>query len=59
MSLRQAGAISKLTDYSDCSGPLAAISAGLTSRVTNEQLPVLGRVVREVADEVTVADRSV
>jgi len=42
--------------YSDCSGPLAAISvSGVTSRVTDERLPVLGKVVREVADELTVA----
>ena len=42
--------------YSDCSEPLAAISvSGMTSRVTEERLPELGRIVREVAAELTVA----
>ena len=42
--------------YNDCSEPLAAISvSGMTSRVTDERLPVLGRIVREVAAELTVA----
>ena len=42
--------------YSDCSEPLAAISvSGMTSRVTDDRLPALGRTVREVAAELTVA----
>jgi IclR family transcriptional regulator, acetate operon repressor len=42
--------------YSDCSEPLAAISvSGMTSRVTDDRLPALGRMVREVAAELTVA----
>src|SRR6202171_4772857 len=42
--------------YSDCSEPLAAISvSGMTSRVTEDRLPALGRIVREVAAELTVA----
>ena len=42
--------------YDDCSEPLAAISvSGLTSRMTDDRLPVLGRVVREVATELTLA----
>jgi IclR family acetate operon transcriptional repressor len=42
--------------YDDCSEPLAAISvSGMTSRLTDERLPVLGRVVREVATELTLA----
>jgi IclR family acetate operon transcriptional repressor len=42
--------------YSDCSEPLAAISvSGMTSRVTEDRLPALGRTVREVAAELTVA----
>ena len=42
--------------YSDCSEPLAAISvSGMTSRVTNDRLPALGRMVREVAAELTAA----
>jgi IclR family transcriptional regulator, acetate operon repressor len=42
--------------YSDCSEPLAAISvSGMTSRVTDDRLPALGRTVREVATELTVA----
>src|SRR5207244_6714821 len=42
--------------YSDCSEPLAAISvSGMTSRVTNERLPLLGGIVRNVAAELTLA----
>jgi IclR family acetate operon transcriptional repressor len=42
--------------YNDCSEPLAAISvSGMTSRVTDARLPSLGKAVREVAHELTVA----
>jgi IclR family acetate operon transcriptional repressor len=42
--------------YSDCSEPLAAISvSGMTSRVTQERVPELGKIVRDVAVELTVA----
>src|SRR5215813_6009820 len=42
--------------YSDCAEPLAAISvSGMTSRVTDERLPLLGRMVRDVATELTLA----
>src|ERR1700754_4517600 len=42
--------------YSDCSEPLAAISvSGMTSRVTDDRLPMLGRMVRDVARELTLA----
>src|SRR6187397_2566442 len=42
--------------YNDCSEPLAAISvSGMTSRITDERLPSLGRTVREVAAELTAA----
>ena len=42
--------------YSDCSEPLAAISvSGMTSRVTEDRAPELGRIVREVAAELTLA----
>jgi IclR family acetate operon transcriptional repressor len=42
--------------YNDCSEPLAAISvSGMTSRLTDDRLPSLGRTVREVAAELTVA----
>jgi IclR family acetate operon transcriptional repressor len=41
--------------YSDCSEPLAAISvSGMTSRITDERLPVLGCIVRTVAAELTL-----
>ena len=41
--------------YNDCSEPLAAISvSGMTSRVTDDRLPLLGRAVRNVADELTL-----
>src|SRR3954447_9384559 len=42
--------------YSDCSEPLAAISvSGMTSRVTEDRLPMLGRMVRDAAMELTLA----
>jgi len=42
--------------YNDCAEPLAAISvSGMTSRLTDERLPMLGQMVREVAAELTVA----
>lgn len=42
--------------YNDCSEPLAAISvSGMTSRVTDERLPMIGNIVRDVAAELTVA----
>src|SRR5258708_270456 len=42
--------------YNDCSEPLAAISvSGMTSRVSDDRLPDLGRIVREVATELTAA----
>jgi IclR family transcriptional regulator, acetate operon repressor len=42
--------------YSDCSEPLAGISvSGMTSRLTDDRLPALGRIVREVASGLTVA----
>ncbi|MBR0800969.1 helix-turn-helix domain-containing protein [Bradyrhizobium jicamae] len=42
--------------YNDCAEPLAAISvSGMTSRVTDDRLPQLGQVVREVAAELTLA----
>src|SRR5919197_3472213 len=42
--------------YSDCTEPLAAISvSGMTSRVTDDRLPLLGRMVRDIAAELTLA----
>jgi IclR family acetate operon transcriptional repressor len=42
--------------YNNCSEPLAAISvSGMTSRLTDDRLPALGRTVREIAAELTVA----
>jgi IclR family acetate operon transcriptional repressor len=42
--------------YNDCSEPLAAISvSGMTSRITEDRLPALGKAVREVAAELTAA----
>jgi IclR family acetate operon transcriptional repressor len=42
--------------HNDCSEPLAAISvSGMTSRLTDDRLPAFGRIVREVADELTLA----
>ena len=41
--------------FSDCSEPLAAISvSGMTSRVTADRLPLLGRMVRDAAAELTL-----
>ena len=42
--------------YNDCSEPLAAIPvSGMTSRLTDDRLPMLGQTVREVAAQLTVA----
>ncbi|MBR0824058.1 helix-turn-helix domain-containing protein [Bradyrhizobium manausense] len=42
--------------YNDCAEPLAAISvSGMTSRMTDDRLPEIGQIVREVAGELTVA----
>jgi IclR family acetate operon transcriptional repressor len=42
--------------YDDCSEPLAAISvSGKASRVPNDRLPILGKLVQEVAAELTTA----
>jgi IclR family transcriptional regulator, acetate operon repressor len=42
--------------FNDCSEPLAAISvSGMTSRVSDDRLPDLGKAVREVAAELTAA----
>ena len=42
--------------YNDCAEPLAAISvSGMTSRLTDDRLPEIGRIVRDVAGELTVA----
>ena len=42
--------------FNPCGEPLAAISvSGMTSRLTDDRLPALGRIVREVAAELTVA----
>src|ERR1700726_700368 len=42
--------------YDDCSEPLAAISvSGKASRVSNDRLPILGKLVQEVAAELTKA----
>jgi IclR family transcriptional regulator, acetate operon repressor len=42
--------------FNDCAEPLAAISvSGMTGRLTDERLPMLGQTVREVAAELTVA----
>lgn len=42
--------------YNDCAEPLAAISvSGMTSRLTDDRLPEIGEIVREVAGELTVA----
>lgn len=42
--------------YNDCAEPLAAISvSGMTSRLTDDRLPEIGQIVREVAEELTVA----
>ncbi|BAL78032.1 IclR family transcriptional regulator [Bradyrhizobium cosmicum] len=42
--------------YNDCAEPLAAISvSGMSSRMTEDRLPEIGQIVREVAGELTVA----
>ncbi|TPQ37741.1 transcriptional regulator [Bradyrhizobium guangdongense] len=42
--------------YNDCAEPLAAISvSGMTSRLTDDRLPEVGQIVRDVAAELTVA----
>jgi IclR family acetate operon transcriptional repressor len=42
--------------YNDCAEPLAAISvSGMTSRLTDERLPEIGQIVRDVAGELTRA----
>lgn len=42
--------------YNDCAEPLAAISvSGMTSRLTDDRLPEIGQIVREVAGELTAA----
>ncbi|HET7124234.1 MAG TPA: IclR family transcriptional regulator C-terminal domain-containing protein [Bradyrhizobium sp.] len=42
--------------YNDCSEPLAAISvSGMTSRLTDDRLPAIGRTVRGIAAELTAA----
>jgi IclR family transcriptional regulator, acetate operon repressor len=42
--------------FNDCSEPLAAISvSGMTSRVTDDRVPLLGSIVRNVAAELTLA----
>jgi IclR family transcriptional regulator, acetate operon repressor len=42
--------------FNDCGEPLAAISvSGMTSRLTDDRLPMLGQTVRDVAAELTVA----
>jgi IclR family acetate operon transcriptional repressor len=41
--------------YNDCSEPLAGISvSGMTSRITDDRLPVLGCIVRDIATELTL-----
>lgn len=42
--------------YNDCAEPLAAISvSGMTSRLTDQRLPEVGQIVRDVAAELTGA----
>jgi IclR family acetate operon transcriptional repressor len=42
--------------YNDCAEPLAAISvSGMTGRLTDDRLPMLGQTVREIAAELTAA----
>ena len=42
--------------YNDCAEPLAAISvSGMTSRLTDDRLPEVGQIVRDVAKELTLA----
>lgn len=42
--------------YNDCAEPLAAISvSGMSSRLTDQRLPEIGQIVRDVAAELTAA----
>jgi IclR family acetate operon transcriptional repressor len=42
--------------HNDCAEPLAAISvSGMTSRLTDQRLPEIGQIVRDVAAELTAA----
>ncbi|UPJ61162.1 IclR family transcriptional regulator C-terminal domain-containing protein [Bradyrhizobium sp. 192] len=42
--------------YNDCADPLAAISvSGMTGRITDQRLPEIGQIVRDVAAELTAA----
>jgi IclR family acetate operon transcriptional repressor len=42
--------------FNDCSEPLAAISvSGMTIRMSDDRLPLLGRLVRNAAEELTLA----
>ncbi|WP_339027386.1 IclR family transcriptional regulator C-terminal domain-containing protein [Bradyrhizobium symbiodeficiens] len=42
--------------YNDCADPLAAISvSGMTGRMTDQRLPEIGQIVRDVAAELTAA----
>ncbi|WP_314944775.1 IclR family transcriptional regulator [Bradyrhizobium cosmicum] len=42
--------------YNDCAEPLGAISvSGMTSRLTDQRLPEIGQIVRDVAAELTAA----
>ena len=42
--------------YNNCGEPLAAISvSGMTSRVTDDRVPVIGNIVRGVASDLTIA----
>lgn len=42
--------------YNDCAEPLAAISvSGMTGRLTDQRLPEIGQIVRDVAAELTAA----
>ena len=42
--------------FNDGSEPLAAISvSGMASRITDDRLPLLGRMVRDAATELTLA----
>src|SRR3569832_1409396 len=42
-------------DYNDCSEPLAGFSvSGMTSRISDERLPFLGFIVRDIATELTL-----
>lgn len=42
--------------YNDCAEPLAAVSvSGMTSRLTDQRLPEMGQIVRDVSAELTAA----